>query len=341
MIYKNTTKGNTAGEYRIGLAPMAGTTDVTFRRICKGFGSEFGCTELVSARGIAYRKSVESSFRYLMIDPEGEGPCAIQLFGHEPKDFAEAIPIVLSHPVLSHASHIDLNMGCPVSKVVKTGAGAALMLDLPRAFKIIEASVRASETFGLKVTVKFRKGWDEKHINAVEFARMCADAGASSITIHARTRDQMYGGAADWTIIAEAVECLRKTGVLVIGNGDVCDGASAERMRIETGADGVAIGRAALGNPWIFKEIRSHLGKDACFREPTALERSEVMLLHLEGLTERLGEERGIKEMRTQLAHYLKGRQNAAEYRSVAVRARTKSEVRDIIHRWTESADTV
>lgn len=322
---------------RTGLAPIAGTTGMTFRTICRRFGATYGCTELVSARGIAYSHSVEGSLRYLQIDPQAEGPCAIQLFGYEAADFVAAIPLVLSHPVLSFAAWIDLNMGCPVPKVVKTGAGCALMKDLPRASAIIEASVRAAEPFGIPVTVKFRKGWDEQHENAVEFALMCKESGASAVTLHARTRDQLYHGKADWGIIAETADALRGSGVRVIGNGDVRDGESAERMLSETRADGVAVGRAAMGNPWVFSEIAAYLSGDRSWRPPTATERAEVIFEHLDGLTGLLGEECAVKEMRAQLSYYLKGKHSAADCRAQAVAARTAQEVRDIVSRWADA----
>lgn len=329
------------GSVRVGLAPVAGTTGVTFRAICRRFGASYGCTELVSARGIAFQKSVEGSFRYLRIDPETEGPCAIQLFGYEAGDFSAAIPLILNHPILSQAAGIDLNMGCPVPKVVKTGAGCALMKDLPRASSIIEASVRAAEPYGKKVTVKFRKGWDEQNINAVEFALMCRDSGAAEVTLHARTRDQMYRGKADWGIIEETAEALRSSGLLVIGNGDVRDGKSAEQMLRETRVDGVAVGRAAMGNPWVFSEIADFLRGDRSWRPPTARERAKVIFEHLDGLIGLLGEECAVKEMRTQLSHYLKGKHSAAECRAKAVAARTAREVRDIVSRWADAEESV
>ena len=297
----------------------------------------YGCTELVSARGIAFQRSVEGSLRYLLINPEVEGLCAIQLFGYEAADFAAAIPLVLNHPVLSKAAWIDINMGCPVPKVVKTGAGCALMKDLPRASAIIEASVRAAEPFGVPVTVKFRKGWDEQHANAVEFALMCKDSGASAVTLHARSRDQMYRGKADWDIIAETANALRGSGVRLIGNGDVRDGESAARMLSETQVDGVAVGRAAMGNPWVFSEIAAHLSGDLSWCPPTARERASVIFEHLDGLMDHLGEDCAIKEMRAQLSHYLKGRHSAAEFRAEAVRARTAREVREIVSRWADA----
>jgi len=218
-----------------------------------------GCTELVTARGIRYDPTLLKSYRYLEIDPEREGPAAIQLFGYDPGDFEAAIPLILEHPILSAAFSIDLNMGCPVNKVVKTGAGSALMKDLPLAASILDASVRAAAPYHVPVTVKFRKGWDETTVNCVSFAAMCRDHGAAAVTVHARTRDQMYSGAADWEAIAAVASELKGSGVPVFGNGDVKSGADAIRMLETTGADGVMIGRAAQGNPWIFASVKSLL----------------------------------------------------------------------------------
>ena len=243
----------------VALAPMAGTSDLTFRTICHELGASLGCTELVTARGIRYDPTLLKSYRYLEIDPEREGPAAIQLFGYEPGDFEAAIPLILEHPILSAAFSIDLNMGCPVNKVVKTGAGSALMKDLPLAASILDASVRAASPYHVPVTVKFRKGWDETTVNCVSFASMCRDHGAAAVTIHARTRDQMYSGAADWEAISAVASELKGSGVPVFGNGDVKNGADAIRMLETTGADGVMIGRAAQGNPWIFASVKALL----------------------------------------------------------------------------------
>ena len=255
QLFQELHIGNRILPGNVALAPMAGTSDLPFRTICHRQGASFVCTELVSARGIRYSGGVLKSYRYLEIEPAVEGPVAIQLFGHDPEDFREAIPLILEHPVLRGAFSIDLNMGCPVNKVVKTGAGSALMTNLPLASSILTAAVRAAEPYGVPVTVKFRKGWDDAKKNAVEFARLCLDSGAKAMTLHARTRNQMYGGQADWACIREVAEAIRGSGVPLFGNGDVVDGKSAVAMLTETGCDGVMVGRAAQGNPWIFAEI--------------------------------------------------------------------------------------
>ena len=333
--WKNITIGNTALTGNVALAPMAGTSDVTFRTLCHEQGAALVCTELVSARGIRYNPSLSKSMRYLEINPEKEGPVAIQLFGYEAKDFAEAIPLILEHPLLGKANFIDINMGCPVAKVVKTGAGSALMTDIPLAASILEASIRAASPYSVPVTVKFRKGWNESQVNAAEFARMCRDTGAAAVTIHARTREQMYQGYADWECIAQVAQVLAGSGVTVFGNGDVKDGASAARMLAETGVDGVMIGRAAQGNPWIFAEVKAVLSDEPVPSGPTAQERADMIRRHLSGMCSRIGETLAVREMRAQLACYFRGQRHAAAYKVQAMEAVTFAEVDSILNEWT------
>jgi len=316
------------------LAPMAGTSDVTFRTLCHEQGAALSCTELVTARGIRFNPNLAKCFRYLEIDPEHEGPAAIQLFGYDPGDFASAIPIILEHPLLGKAAFLDINMGCPVAKVVKTGAGSALMSDLPLAASILETSVRAAAPYHVPVTVKFRKGWDDTKVNAVEFARMCRDYGAAAVTIHGRTREQMYQGQADWECIAQVAGALRGSGIPVFGNGDVRDGAGACRMLDETGVDGVMIGRAAQGNPWIFAEVRAALRGESAPPEPAPEEVADMIRRHLSGLCARLGEPVAVREMRTQLAFYLRGKRHAAAYKVRAMDALTYDEVDGLLTEW-------
>ena len=322
----------------IALAPMAGTSDLPFRALCARQGASFVCTELVSARGIRFSGGIAKSYRYLEIAPAAEGPVAIQLFGFDPRDFSEAIPLILEHPTLGGAFAIDINMGCPVVKVVKTGAGSALMRDIKKAEAILAAAVRASTAYGVPVTVKFRKGWDEAHVNAPEFARMCVDAGAAALTLHARTRDQMYSGQADWSILRETAAAIQGSGVPIFGNGDVTDGESAARMIRETGVDGVMIGRAAQGNPWLFASVRAYLTGAPEPVPPTPEERVAVILAHLEGQIPRLGEETAVREMRSQLAMYLKGQPHGVAYKVQAMHANTAAEVREILLRWAQEA---
>ena len=318
----------------VALAPMAGTSDVTFRTLCHEQGASLGYTELVSARGIHYNPSLSRSFRYLEINPEDEGPVAIQLFGYEAKDFAEAIPLILEHPLLSKTSFIDINMGCPVAKVVKTGAGSALMSDMPLAASILETSVRAASHYSVPVTVKFRKGWDETSANAVEFAQLCRDFGAAAVTIHGRTREQMYHGTADWDCIARVAQALAGSGIPVFGNGDVSDGNDAARMLAQTGVDGVMIGRAAQGNPWIFAQVKAALLGQPIPPAPTAMQRADIIRRHLTGLCGKLGESLAVREMRAQLACYFRGQRHASAYKVQAMQAGTYDEVDAILHEW-------
>jgi len=335
--WKNVTIGGRTLHGNVALAPMAGTSDVTFRTLCHEQGASLVCTELVSARGIRYNPSLERSFRYLEIDPAKEGPVAIQLFGYEARDFAEAIPLILEHPLLGKASFIDINMGCPVSKVVKTGAGSALMLDLPLAASILETSVRAASTYSVPVTVKFRKGWNEIQANAVVFAELCRDFGAAAVTVHGRTREQLYLGNADWDCIARVAQVLAGSGIPVFGNGDVKDGESARRMLDGTGVDGVMIGRAAQGNPWIFAEIKAALSGEEVPLQPTARERADMIRRHLTGLSEKLGESLAVREMRTQLACYFRGQSHASIFKAEAMQAETFKQVDRILCKWVQA----
>lgn len=331
--------GNVTIPENIALAPMAGTSTCVYRTIAHEYGCAYGVTELVSARGIRFKESVEISMRYLRIAPEKEGRTGIQLFGADPEDFAYAIPVILEDPRLSQVDIIDLNMGCPVSKVVKTGAGSALMKDPVLASHIIERSVRAAEPYGKPVTVKFRSGWDEGHITAPEFAKMCISSGAKALALHARTQTQMYRGNADWSVIRATKEAISGSDVPLWGNGDVKDGSSAVAMLEETGADGVMIGRAAQGNPWIFEEIRAALAaEDKVMHQPDRKERAEVIRRHLRGLCDELGEKTGVKEMRAQIACYLKGQRGTADIKNRLMTAGTVEEVEVLLTEY-ESID--
>jgi tRNA-dihydrouridine synthase B len=359
----------------LALAPMAGTTDATFRPICHELGAGLVVTELVSARGICYDTDLRRSWRYLEIVPAAEKPVAIQLFGADPADFARAILRIHEHPVLAQCDMIDLNMGCPVPKVVRGGEGSALMKDPALAGRIIEAAVQALEQVAnagadvsgggcctvKPVTVKFRKGWDGQQINAVEFARVCETAGASAIAVHARTRDQFYSGRADWDIIAAVKQAVN---IPVYGNGDLSGPESARRMIDQTGVDGLMVGRAALGNPWIFQQLATELagyipvdgsanasesssvainsGSLASAPEglahwlpPSTEDRAAMMLRHLSGLVSRLGEHTGVAEMRKQLAAYLRGTPQAAHWKNLVMQARSAAEVEQILGDWT------
>ena len=341
----------------LALAPMAGTSDTVYRAICREMGAGLVVTELVSARGICYDPDLKRSWRYLEITPEAERPVAIQLFGADPDDFYRAIRRIHEHPVLRQCDLIDLNMGCPVPKVVRGGEGSALMKDPPLAGRIIEASVRAlaevaaagadtgpfsgsGSAAAIKpLTVKFRKGWDDQSVNAPEFARLCQEAGADAVTIHARTRDQFYSGKADWSIITAVKQAVT---IPVYGNGDIIDAPSARRMLQETGVDGLMIGRAAQGNPWIFQEIAAELaglpdlGRRPKSGKPTPQARAAMIVRHLHGLVSRVGERTAVAEMRAQLAYYLRGTPQAAHWKNIALRAKTVAEVEAFLADWLQ-----
>jgi tRNA-dihydrouridine synthase B len=330
-------------ENNLALAPMSGTTSLPFRLLCRSFGAGLVYTELVSARGISHDPGLRRNGRYLATDP-AEQPLGIQLFGSEPDDFSRAIAIIGEHPLLAQCRLIDLNMGCPVPKVVRAGAGAALMRQPEQAARIVAASVRAAGRYGKPVTVKFRKGWDSGEINAVPFARLCEAAGADAIAVHGRTRDQMYGGTADWQIIGEVKAAVR---IPVYGNGDVRDAGSAARMLRLTGADGCMVGRGALGRPWIFREIAAGLaaldaeaGHMPLTETPRPCldllpaEKSAVALRHLDGLIDLLGEVVAVREMRGQLVRYLKGEPVGSQLRKQAMQAVSRQDVQAVLDDW-------
>ena len=245
MYYHKLKIGNIELENNIILAPMAGITDLAFRKLCKEQGAGLVETEMVSSKAIYYND--EKTLKMLNTDGE-KRPISIQIFGNEPDVMAEATKFLNDK-----ADIIDINMGCPAPKVVKNGDGSKLLLNLDLVKEIVESVVKVSK---VPVTVKIRKGWDEEHIVAVEAAKIIEKAGASAITIHGRTRTQFYSGNADWDIIRKVKESVS---IPVIGNGDIIDGKSAKDMFEKTGVDGIMIGRATLGNPWIFKEIRNIL----------------------------------------------------------------------------------
>ncbi|MBE5858179.1 MAG: tRNA dihydrouridine synthase DusB [Lachnospiraceae bacterium] len=295
--------GNVALQSNIILAPMAGVSDLPFRLLCSGMGAGMVCMEMVSAKAIYYNnKNTED---LLTIHPD-EGIVSLQLFGSDPEIMASQAKRIEERPF----QILDINMGCPVPKVVGNGEGSALMKNPVLAGKIIEAVAKAIKK---PVTVKIRKGFDDEHVNAVEMAHVAEESGAAAVAVHGRTRQQYYSGKADWDIIAAVKDAVK---IPVIGNGDVVDGESALRMFKETSCDGIMVGRAAQGNPWIFREINAYLEKGEILPRPSYEEMRDVVKQHANLQLEFKGEYTGVREMRKHLAWYTTGMPHSAAFRN-------------------------
>lgn len=295
--------GNVTLENNVILAPMAGVTDLPFRLLCKEQGAGLLCMEMVSAKAIYYNnKNTEA----LMEIDQRERPVSLQLFGSDAKIMSEMAKRIEEKPF----DILDINMGCPVPKVAGNGEGSALMKDPKLVREIVSKVVQAIEK---PVTVKIRKGFDEEHVNAVEIAKIIEDCGAAAVAVHGRTREQYYSGKADWDIIRQVKEALI---IPVIGNGDVTGPESAKKMIQETGVDGIMIGRAARGNPWIFRQIREYLETGILPEKPTFLEVRDTMLRHARMQLECKGEYIGIREMRKHVGWYTAGYPNSARLRA-------------------------
>ena len=294
--------GNVNIDRPLALAPMAGVTDQPFRLLCKEQGAGLVCTEMVSAKAILYKNKNTGA---LMEIDRRERPAALQLFGCEPEVMAEAARQIEER----NFDILDVNMGCPVPKVVNNGEGSALMKDPKLAGKIVAALVKAVKK---PVTVKIRKGFDESRVNAVEVAKILEDAGAAAIAVHGRTREQFYSGKADWEIIRKVKEAV---GIPVFGNGDVDSPQRAAAMLRETGCDGVMIGRGAQGNPWIFSRVLRYLEEGEILPPPGRQEVKEMIFRHMEMLIRAKGEYTGIREMRKHVAWYTAGFPHSARLR--------------------------
>ncbi|MCM1299190.1 MAG: tRNA dihydrouridine synthase DusB [Firmicutes bacterium] len=296
--------GNVKIEKTAALAPMAGMADRAYRLMAKKYGASLVCGEMVSCKGLCYSDRKSAS---LLTVTSSERPMAIQLFGSEPEFFSKAAKIAETY----RPDLIDINCGCPVPKVVGTGAGSALLKKPKIIGELIKAVKAATD---IPVTVKIRLGWDEKNINAVETAKIAEDSGAAAITVHGRTKTQMYSGKADW----EAIANIKKTvSIPVIGNGDVIDPVSCKKMYEETNCDLVAIGRGSYGRPWIFQEITHYLETGELLPQKSLEERLLVLTEHISLIVNEKGEERGMCEARKHSGWYLKGIQNAAAYRNL------------------------
>ena len=309
--------GNAEFKHGLWLAPMAGYTDRAMRLVCHNYGAEHSVTEMVSAKAVVYND--KKTFALARILPD-EGPVSVQIFGSEPEIMAEAAHTLANPTEGARPIAIDINMGCPVNKIFGNGEGSALM----KSPELIERITRAvSSAIDIPTTVKIRAGINKDSINAIECALAAEEGGASLLCIHGRTREQMYGGAADREIIKNVKNALH---IPLIANGDILDGASALSMLRDTGADGIAIGRGAVGNPFIFNEIICAL-EDKAFTEPTIEERIDTVLLQLKTAVEEKGERIAIPEARKQIALYLRSFRGAARIRAEINRATTYREV--------------
>ena len=300
------------------LAPMAGVTDIAFRGLCKELGCGLLYTEMVSAKGLYYGSSNTEA---LMQISDLERPVAIQIFGNDPKIMASACEVFNTR---TDICMVDVNMGCPVSKIVKNGEGSALMKNPKLAAEIIKEMKKVSTK---PVTVKFRKGFDSNDVNAVEFAKYMEDAGIDAIAVHGRTREQMYEGKADWDIIRAVKENVR---VPVIGNGDVFSVEAAMKIKEITNCDAIMIARGAMGNPWIFREVMQALnGEEVIY--PTAVEKIDMCIRHLDLAVKYYEEIKAVREMRKHTSWYVKGLNNCTEIKDKINTKKSYDEVKEVL----------
>ena len=312
--------GNVTLENNLILAPMAGVTDLPFRLLCKEQGAGLLCMEMVSAKAILYKN--RNTHALLTIDP-AEKPVSLQLFGSEPDIMAQIAHQIEELPF----DILDINMGCPVPKIVNNGEGSALMKNPLLAGEIIEKTVRAIKK---PVTVKIRKGFDEEHVNAVEMAHIAQESGAAAVAVHGRTREQYYSGKADWDIIRKVKEAVS---IPVIGNGDLTSAEAVIAMKEQTGCDGFMIGRGAQGNPWIFKQILHYFKTGEHLARPDLSEMSEMMLRHARMMIAYKGEYTGMHEIRKHAAWYTSGYPNSARFRGQINEVETYEQLEELLGR--------
>ncbi|MGL4820549.1 MAG: tRNA dihydrouridine synthase DusB [Bacilli bacterium] len=312
---------------RVVLAPMAGVCNSAFRLTVKEFGAGLVCAEMVSDKALLYNN--EKTMNMLYMD-EREKPLSLQIFGGEKETLVAAARYV---DLNTNADIIDINMGCPVPKITKCDAGAKWLLDPNKVYEMVSAVVEAVDK---PVTVKMRTGWDEEHIYAIENARMVERAGAAALSIHGRTRAQMYEGKADWGIIRDVKQAIS---IPVIGNGDVETPQDAQRMLAETGVDGVMIGRAALGNPWMIYRTVHYLESGVLEGEPSAREKIDVCVLHLDRLIALKNEKVAVREMRKHASWYLKGIRGNARVRNQINECNTRAEMVTLLTQFAEEVD--
>ena len=303
---------------RLTLAPMAGVSDFAFRTVCTELGAAMTTTEMVSAKALVYK---DEKTKGLLYNPDILHPSAAQIFGHEPEIMAEAAPMALDY---SGADILDINMGCPVGKIVKSGDGSALMKDPELAARIVEAVVKA---VSVPVTVKFRKGFDGGCVNAVEFARLMEQAGASAVAVHGRTRAQMYSGRADWDLIRDVKKAVS---IPVIANGDIFSAEEAEHILRYTGCELAMVGRGSFGDPWIFEQANALLAGLPVPERPPLSERIGLAVRQTEMYAEKFGERLACLEARHQIPWYLKGVAHAGYYKQQLVKVETLDELRRI-----------
>lgn len=313
--------GNIETKNNVFLAPMAGVTDLVFRVICKEMDCGMVYSEMVSAKGVQHNN--KNTKELLKVD-EMERPVAMQMFGSDPEIMAEMARKLNEYEDIDI---LDINMGCPAPKIVKNGEGSALTLNPKLVGEIISAVSKASEK---PVTVKFRKGFDDQHLNALEIGRIAEESGAKAVTIHGRTREQYYAGKADWDIIRALKEEIKT--IPVIGNGDIFTPEDAKKMLEYTGCDAVMIGRGSQGNPFIFKRTVEYLENGVLLPEPTWEDRLDIAEKHMDMLADYKGEVIGIREMRKHLGWYIKGLPHSAEMRVKINATSGRENMRDVLN---------